>query len=161
LNMLAGGQVDGSWLGIQRQNDNMHFLQRFALRPHGDYDQTAAMKFVLEHQNPFVTGAVISEKGSGVYPETNYSLLTVNNPNVLLWAVKAHDDGIDKGLVARLWNLTDATAQAEIAAAPGISGAHRATHIETDLETISLTDDGKVSATFTRQQMQTYRLNLK
>ena len=70
LNMLAGGQVDGSWLGIPAQNGNTHFLQRFALRPHGDYDQAAAMKFALEHQNPFVTGAVISIKDGGVYPET-------------------------------------------------------------------------------------------
>ena len=161
LNMLAGGQVDGSWLGIQGQNGNTHFLQRFALRPHGDYDQTTAMKFALEHQNPLVAGAVISENGGGVYPETNYSLLTVNNPNVLLWVLKPHDDGIENGLVARLWNLSDAAAQAEISAAPRITTAHHTTHIETDLETIPLNSNGNVPATFARQQMQTYRLNLK
>jgi alpha-mannosidase len=54
LHLLAGGQVDGPSLGIPAQNGNTHFLQRFALRPHGSYEQTAAMKFALEHQNPFV-----------------------------------------------------------------------------------------------------------
>ena len=161
LNLLAGGQVDGSWLGIQGQNGNIHFLQRFALRPHGAYDQSAAMKFALEHQNPFVTGAVISEKSGGMYPETNYSLLTVSDPNVLLLALKSHDDGIENGLVARLWNVSDATAQAEISAAAGISGAHRATHIETDIEAVPMNGSGAVPAVFKRQQMQTYRLNLK
>jgi alpha-mannosidase len=160
INMLAGGQVDGRWLGIQGQNANTHFLQRFALRAHAAYDQVAAMKFALEHQNPFVTGPVISEK-SGAYPETNYSLLTVSNPNVLLWALKPHEDGIKNGLVARMWNLSDAPAQAEIACAVGLTAAHRTTHIETDIETIPLNDAGAVPAAFNPQQMQTYRIELK
>jgi hypothetical protein len=160
LQMLAGGQVDGSSLGIPRQNSHTHFLQRFALRPHGGYDPVAAMKFALEHQNPFVTGAVISQTG-GAYPGTNYSLLTVSNANVLLWAFKLHDDGLEHGLVARLWNLSDTPATAEIAFAPGLTAAHRTTHIETALEAVPLTGAGALPATFTRQQMQTYRLKLK
>ena len=161
LNMLAGGQVDGSWLGIQGQNGNTHFLQRFALRPHGDYDQAAAMKFALEHQNPFVTGAVISEKGGGVYPENNFSLLTINNPDVLLWALKAHDDGIEKGLVARLWNMAETNATARIICPSGLAAAHRTTHIETDIEAVPLIETGAMPATFSRQQIQTYRLIMK
>ncbi len=160
LNMLAGGQVDGSGLGVPGQNGNTRFLQRFALRPHGGYDPTAAMKFALEHQNPFVTGAVISQDG-GVYPETTHSLLTVSNPEVLLWALKLHDDGLDHGLVARLWNLSEAAARAEIAFSPGLSAAHRTTHIETDMEAVPLTVTGTLPAAFARQQMQTYRLKLK
>ena len=133
--------MDGPSLGIPRQNGNTYFLQRFALRPHGGYDPTAAMKFALEHQNPFVTGAVISQTG-GVYPATNYSLLTVSNANVLLWALKLHDDGPEHGLVARLWNLSDASTTAEITFAPGLTAAHRTTHIETDLEVVPLTGTG-------------------
>jgi alpha-mannosidase len=160
LNMLAGGQVDGSWLGVPGQNGNTRFLQRFALRPHGAYDQTAAMKFALEHQNPFVTGAVISDDG-GAYPETTYSLLAVSNPDVLLWALKLHEDGLEQGLVARLWNISDAAATAEIAVTPGLSAACRTTHVETDIETVPLTGTGALPAAFARQQMQTYRLKLK
>ena len=161
LHMLAGGQVDGSWLGIPAQNGATHFLQRFALRPHGRYDQTAAMRFALEHQNPLVTGPVISNKDGGVYPEKTYSLLAVNDPNVLLWALKAHDDGIDKGLVARFWNVSDAAARAEITLATPLAAAYAATHIETDLEAVPLTRAGTLPAAFARRQMRTYRLQLK
>ena len=161
LNMLAGGQVDGASLGIPAQNGNTHFLQRFALRAHGNYDQTAAMKFALEHQNPLVTGAIISVKGGGAYPAATHSLLAVSDPNVLLWSLKVHDDGIEKGLVARLWNLSDSAAKADIALAPAVAAAHRTTHIETDLETVPLTGTGMLPATFARQQIQTYRLLLK
>ncbi|MBC8009092.1 MAG: glycoside hydrolase, partial [Burkholderiales bacterium] len=67
LNFLAGGQVDGRWLGIHDQNGASYFLQRFALRAHGAYDQVAAMRFALEHQNPLVAAPVIT-KSAGVYP---------------------------------------------------------------------------------------------
>lgn len=158
LHMLAGGQVDGPALGIRGQNGQTHFLQRFAIRPHGNYDQVTAMKFALEHQNPFVTGAVISKQG-GAYPEASYSLLSISNPDVLLWALKPHEDGIEQGLVARLWNLSDAPAKAEVALTPGVASAHRTTHIETDLEPVPL-NDGKLPASFTRQQIQSYRIQL-
>ena len=161
INLLAGGQVDGKWLGIQNQNGNAHFLQRFALHAHAGYDPVAAMKFALEHQNPFVTGAIISEKNGGVYPETNYSLLTVSNPDVLLWALKPHEDGIEHGVVARLWNLSAATAQTKINLTAGLATAHRTTHIETDIEAVPLDGSGALPAAFSPQQMQTYRLDLK
>ncbi len=159
LNVLAGGQVDGRSLGIRGQNGQDHFLQRFALRPHGGYDQVAAMRFALEHQNPFVTGAVIS-KGEAPYPETSYSLLTIDNPNVLLWALKVADDGIERGVVARLWNLSDAPAKATLRFMPGITTVHHTTHIETDLEATALTANGALPMQFTRQQLQTYRVDV-
>jgi alpha-mannosidase len=106
INVLAGGQVDGRSLGIQDQNGASHFLQRFALRPHGGYDPVAAMKLALEHQSPLVTCAVISKDGAA-YPATEYSLLTLSDPSVLLCAVKPAEEGIDKGVIVRLWNLSD------------------------------------------------------
>lgn len=118
------------------------------------------MKFALEHQNPFVTGAIISKDG-GVYPATTHSLLSVSNPNVLLWVVKPAEDGIGQGIVARLWNLSDAAASAEIVFTAGISEAHRTTHIETDIEAVPLTGAGALPAAFTRQQIQTYRVQLQ
>lgn len=159
LQMLAGGQIDGPSLGIPGQNGNRHFLQRFALRPHSGYDQTAAMKFAMEHQNPLVTGSIISQ-GGGVYPGTNYSLLTVGNTNVLLWSLKVAEEGIDHGVIARLWNLSDKTARTEIVFSGGLANARRTTHIETDLEAVPLTGTGGLPATFARQQMQTYRLKI-
>ena len=158
LHFLAGGQVDGPNLGIRGQNGNARFLQRFALRPHGRYHATAAMKFALEHQNPFITG-VVTGKGIGAYPEASRSLLQVDNPEVLLWALKPHEDGMKHGIVARFWNLSDQPAKANITFAGGIAltSAHLATHIETDVEAVPLTSTGGFTATFARQQLQTYR----
>jgi alpha-mannosidase len=158
INVLAGGQIDGANLGIRAQNGATHFLQRFALRPHGGYEQVAAMKFALEHQNPFITGD-LSGSATGPFPADTFSLLTVSEPNVFLWAVKPAEEGIDRGIVARLWNVSDSPATATITLTGGLSSAQRTTHVETDLERVPLTAAGTLPATFARQQLQTYRLS--
>ncbi|MEY2880945.1 MAG: hypothetical protein RLZZ15_3325, partial [Verrucomicrobiota bacterium] len=157
LNILAGGQVDGPALGIRAQNGATYFLQRFALRPHAAYDPVAAMKFALEHQNPFVTGA-LSGDAKSPFPADTFSLLTVSDPAVLLWAVKPAEEGVDRGIIARLWNVSDAPATAKLTFTPGFSAAQRTTHLETDLEPVSLTAAGTLPATFARQQLLTFRL---
>jgi len=157
LSLLAGGQVDGPSLGIRAQNGATFFLQRFALRPHTAYDPVAAMKFALEHQNPFVTGLLVGDD-KAPFPADTFSLLTVDNPAVLLWAVKPAEEGIDRGVIARLWNVSDAPATATVALLPGLVSAQRTTHVETDLEPVPLTAAGTLPASFARQQIQTYRL---
>ena len=157
LSVLVGGQVDGEAFGIRNQNGATYFLQRFALRPHGGYDQVAAMKFALEHQNPFVTGALIGND-TGPFPGTTYSLITVTDPNVLLWAVKPAEEGIGRGVIARLWNVSNARATATLTFTPGLSAAQRTTHIETDLEPVALAGTDAISTAFARQQILTYRL---
>ena len=160
LNILAGGQIDGPSLGIRAQNGATYFLQRFALRPHGAYDPVAAMKFALEHQNPFVTGELIGN-AKGSFPADTFSLVTVDNPNVLLWAVKPAEEGIARGIVTRLWNVSDAPATARVSLMSGLSSASRTTHIETELAPVGLTANGALPVTFARQQLQTYRLSPK
>ncbi|BCM88954.1 hypothetical protein IAD21_00796 [Abditibacteriota bacterium] len=155
INMLAGGQVDGSSLGIRGQNGNSNFWQRFSLRPHGAYNQTAAMKFALEHQNPFVTGAIIGLP-TGPYSENNYSLLSINNPDVLLWALKPAEEGIAKGVVARVWNM-GATGDYSATLTGGLASARRTTHIETDMEPLPVAN-GQVKVAISHSQLQTVRL---
>jgi len=163
LHMLAGGQIDGRWLGIQDQNDATYFLQRFALRAHGGYDQVGAMKFALEHQNPLVSGEVLFDKEIPLktpLPEIQFSLISVSNPNTLLWALKPAEEGIEHGVVARLWNLSNTPEQAKLTLTPGVASAQRTTHIETPLESLAVGPDGSVQASFARQQLQTYKLKL-
>jgi alpha-mannosidase len=157
LNLLAGGQVDGRSLGIYDQNGAHSFLQRFALRPHGAYDPVAAMRFALEHQNPLVAAEVL-DKGTNDYPETRFSLLTVSDPRVLLWAVKPAEEGIEHGVVARLWNVSDAPATTKVGLFTPLAQAKRSTHLETDLENAEVTSEGELLARFSRQQLQTFRL---
>jgi alpha-mannosidase len=157
LSVLAGGQVDGEGLGIRDQNGARSFLQRFSLRPHRGYDAVAAMKFALEHQNPPVTGRVTGGD-QAAYPETSYSLLTVDDPGVLLWALKPAEDGIAQGLIARLWNLSGRAAGTRIRLAPGTATARVTTHVETDLDPVAVHADGSIDARFAPHQIQTYRL---
>ncbi|MEX1117119.1 MAG: hypothetical protein WEB53_17870 [Akkermansiaceae bacterium] len=158
INMLAGGQIDGPNLGIRGQNGNSRFLQRFALRGHAGYNQTAAMKFALEHQNPMVTGPVISKPG-GIhpYPETRFSLLGIDNPEVLLWALKSHEDGIDKGLVARVWNQSESAQPTRFTLAEPVSAARRLSHIETPIEDLPV-KNGTLETRIGAQRMETYQL---
>ena len=156
INVLAGGQVDGSWLGIRGQNGATYFLQRFALCPHGAYDPVAAMKFGLEHQNPLVTSAILGLTNSP-YPAASYSLLNLNQPNVLLWALKPHDDGIERGIVARVWNLASEPGALRLAAALPLTGAQRVTHIETPLAPLTV-KNAMVETTVPARRLESYTL---
>ncbi len=156
INVLAGGQIDGRWLGIQNQNDATDFQQRFSLRLHGAYDPAAAMRFALEHQNPFVTGG-ISGTDTSPYPATEYSLLTLSDPNVLLWSVKPAEEGIDHGIIARLWNLAPEPRSTKATLKTGLNSAKQVTHIETDLKSLPVTSN-TVEVKLGRTQIQTLRL---
>lgn len=154
LSALVGGQVDGPSLGIPGQGGDTVFTQRFALRAHGGYDATDAMRFALEHQNPLVTGAVT---GGEDYPEADFSLLTLSEPAALLWALKPAEDGIGPaGVVARLWNLADAPVTCRISA-PGaaICDAWRLTHVETPVAAAPVSD-GALDAELAARQIGTW-----
>ncbi|MEW5978790.1 MAG: glycoside hydrolase [Acidobacteriota bacterium] len=154
LSVLAGGQVDGPKLGIPQQGGDSFFTQRFALQTHETFQATEAMKFALEHQNPLVAGVVA---GGSAYPEKSYSLLQISDPNVMLWALKPAEEGIEKGIIARVWNLASSPRPFTLSLETGISSAQRATHIETDIEAAKLSA-GALSASAAPSQMLTFRL---
>ena len=155
LHVLAGGQVDGDKLGIRNQNGAEYFLQRFALNPHGSYDPVAAMKFALEHQNPPVVGPVTGDTDAPLSAQ-EASLIRVSDPGVLLWSLKPAEEGINHGVIARVWNVADSPVKANVLFVPGLADARRVTHIETDLEPAEVHDSG-VRTSLARQEMQTFR----
>ena len=154
LSVLAGGQVDGAKLGIPGQGGDTRFTQRFALTTRDTFDAATAMRFALEHQNPLQTAPVVGGVG---YPETHYSLLGVSRPDVLVWAVKPAEEGINQGVIVRLWNQSQqpATGSVEFAWTP--AAAKRTTHLETDLEAARL-EGNRLPVTLQPQQLQTYRI---
>jgi len=157
LSALAGGQVDGTNLGIQNQGGDTHFLQRFALTTHGEYSALEAMKFALEHQNPFVARTV---SGGNAYPSTSHSLLSISDPNILLWALKPAEEGIQRGIIARLWNLSESQTSFSLSfSGRNISTAKQTTHIETETGDATITS-GALSGTLVGNQIKTYLLNL-
>jgi alpha-mannosidase len=123
------------------------------------YDPAAAMRFALEHQNPLV-GAPVTSDPSGpdaAYPGNSFSLMELSNPNVLLWALKPAEEGIKKGVVARIWNLSDQAAECRVDLRGGLREAWQVTHIETNLRKMVL-QDNDLSIELLPQQLQTYRL---
>ena len=160
INVLAGGQIDGSSLGIPNQGGDSYFTQRFALQTHGAFGQTAAMKFALEHQNPLVATFV---DGFGIinrpYPATSYSFVNISNPDVLLWSLKPAEDGISRGIVARVWNQANTPGSYFLSLAQPIVSAEQLTHIETTIGPATVSA-GRLSASINQQQIQTHLLKL-
>ncbi len=158
ISILAGGQVSSGTLGIPSQGGDTRFLQRFALRTHRGYDAAAAMRFALEHQNPLVTGTVT---GGARYPATHYSLLTVSDPDVLLWALKPAEQGIEQGVILRVWNLAQSGRSLTVSVPGGaVTSASRVTHIETDMGDATVVA-GVLSETIPARALRTFRLRVR
>ena len=93
-------------------------------------------------------------------PEALFSGLTVSDPRALLWAFKPAEEGIQAGLIARVWNVSDAPLSAELQLAPTpVAGALRTSHIETDQGPAAV-GPGGLSFSLASQQMGTWRLLL-
>ncbi len=162
LAVLAGGQVDGPELGITAQGGDKYFLQRFGLMTHAAYDQTSAMRFALERQNPLVAARVTAGAGAA-YPADVYSLLTISDRHVLLWALKPAEEGVGQGVIVRIWNQAAQTAFFALTLkVPGrkLESARSTTHLETDLARAD-TGGGALTARAAPQQMMTFRLRIK
>lgn len=157
IQALAGGQVDGTHLGVHNQGGDTAFMQRFALQTHDAFDPASAMRFALEHQNPLVTGEVTGGTG---YPETAHSLLTIDNPNVQLWCIKPADDGIAQGIVVRLWNLSTNAAPFTLdLTALAISSVQPVTHVETPIGAAMIPGEA-LTGTLAASQMKTFQMRV-
>jgi alpha-mannosidase len=158
LTVLAGGQVDGPQLGIPDQGGDSRFLQRFALRSHAESSTAAAMRFALEHQNPLVTATIV---GGNLYPAASYSLLGIDNPDVVAWSVKPSEDTAAARLIVRLWNMGEAPSTATIELNDQtILDAQSVSHIETPQAALPVSVD-RLSLSLETQQWKTVSLALK
>lgn len=154
--VLAGGNVANGDEGIPDQAGNSHFLHRFALQTHNTYDPTAAMKMAMEHQNPMICGQVTG--ASAQLPGESFSALSNSNSSVLLWALKPAEEGANRGLIARLWNVSNAAQTSNVQLSPyEIIGAKQTSHIETD-EGDEAFDSTGINPSFSGQQIRTFRL---
>jgi hypothetical protein len=152
---LAGGQVDGAIFGIPNQGGDTNFLQRFALATHDAYDPVISMEFAMEHQNPLVAGVVT---GGTEFPESSYSLLTVSDPSVLAWAIKPAEEGIDHGIIVRLWNLASTTSSLTLSLSDAqITSASHISHVETT-ESSATVVNGQLQESVHAHQIKTFRL---
>jgi alpha-mannosidase len=133
ISILAGGRINGN--GLPDQGGDNSFTQRFALKTHSGYNPASSMRFSLEHQNPIVTGVV---NGGNFYPEASMSLLSIDNPDVILWSLKPSEEGIESGIIARLWNLSENTNSFTMGSFYPILSAKNVTLIETPLSSADI-----------------------
>jgi alpha-mannosidase len=162
LHALAGGQVDKKledkgMMGIFNQNGQQSFFYNFALTTHKAFDATEAMKFSLEHQNPLTTGWIEGENENN---QNTFSLLSVSDPDVLLWSVKPAEEGIENGLITRFWNFNAKPVKPILKLSKPINTAWQTTHIETNEQKLKPIN-GILMANFNQFQMKTFRLNIK
>jgi len=158
LRAVVGMQVDGQSLGILNQGGDSFFRNRFALHPHGQYDQTEAMRFSLEHQNPLVATRVTGGELAPL-PSDRKSVVGVGNRDVIVWALKPAEEGMETGgAIARLWNVSDELTGAAFSM-PGFPfiAAKETSHIETD-ENDLWVFSGITSVVFEPQELQTIRV---
>jgi alpha-mannosidase len=133
INVLAGGRVYDR--GLPNQGGDNSFTQRFALQTHNNYTPSSAMRFSLEHQNPLVSGVV---NGGNFYPETSMSLISIDNPDVILWSLKPSEEGIESGIVARLWNLSEDVSNFTVESFFPMLSAQYVTLIETPVSSVDI-----------------------
>lgn len=158
INVMAGGQVDAPNLGIINQDGDSYFENHFALKPYsGNYNPTLSMKFSLEHQNPLTAGRINAKKKDY---GSQFSLFQISDPNVLVWAVKPAEEGIGKGIILRVWNMSDQDSDCTIASEKEIIGCKQTTHIEKDSQSI-IPENGKIKVTIGHNRIQTYRVFLR
>ncbi len=159
ISVLAGGQVDGTGWGILNQNGVTNFRQRFALRTYADgYNSTKSMKFSMEHQNPFVTIQLGTNIADG-YSEKNFSLLKISDPNTLLWTLKPSEQGNDKGVSMRVWNVSNSLGNNTFSFTPDIQQSYQNTHLEIDNQALT-PSNGDIIDAVSPNQMKTYRMVL-
>jgi alpha-mannosidase len=152
LSVLAGGRIDGP--GFADQGGDERFVQRFALMTHDDYDPYDAMRFALEHQNPLVVGPVTPE---GRYPSQHGSLIKGLPRPLVLWAVKPAEEGIECGVVLRVWNISAQSVGHRLTVPFPMERAAETSHVETDIRAVRLSD-GAVPIRLSPWQMRTWRL---
>lgn len=153
---MAAGQIDGN-LGIVNQDGDSYFEHFLALKPHsGDFNATESMKFSLQHQNPLMDEKII---GGSAYDRKQFSMFSISDTNVLVWALKPAEEGIDNGIIMRAWNLSDKNKPVTITSNSVIIKAFSTSHIETDNKGIPV-QKGAIHTTALHNRIQTFRIFL-
>jgi alpha-mannosidase len=160
IKAMVGGRAAPDTRGFGGQDGDTYFKNRYSLRRHDAYDQAGVMRMALEHQNPLVAEK-LTGNADGPFPESNYSLLTVSDSNIVLWALKPAEEGItdveNGGIIVRAWNLAENTRAFHLTVNGTLTAALKTTHIETNLTNVAVSGS-TISDTLPSQWMQTYRL---
>ncbi len=154
VKVLVGGRVNGHGM----TDEDVLFNQSYAISSFNSYSAPASMKSALEHQNGFISTQI--NNTSGILPEDNFSFMSIDDPNTLLWALKPSEEGMDlQGAIVRVWNLANASSATNFNFNDDVVSAKNVTHIETDISDASFAGN-TVNAALSKNQMKSYRVQL-
>jgi alpha-mannosidase len=157
ISILAGGQIDAPGLGIVDQDGDSYFENFFALKPdRNGFNATASMKFSLEHQNPLVAGTITGKNGTY---GSQFSLFTTPDPDLIIWSLKPSEEGIDNGIILRVWNMNNLDVNCVISSVFPIRRCYYTSHIETDQSEI-VPINGQMKLKIGHNRLQTFRIFL-
>jgi alpha-mannosidase len=158
ISVLAAGQIDAPGLGIANQDGDSYFENFFALKPNRNgHDPSTAMKFSLEHQNPLVAGKI---SGRSASYGSHFSLLTISDPDVLVWSVKPSEEGIGAGVILRIWNMSNKESNCTISFVNKIIKCYETSHIETNISEMAHGSE-KLNLELGHNRIHTFRISLK
>ena len=75
----------------------------------------------------------------------------------MVWAVKPAEDGIEDGVIVRLWNLSDDDEKCVLDAGWKMKSAARTTHVETDIEPMEV-KKGRLTLNMGHNRIETYKV---
>lgn len=90
-------------------------------------------------------------------PEAAYTLGMTSDAQVLVWGLKPAEDGIETGMVLRLWNMASSAKEVRFTSTRPLSGALKASHVETPSESVLL-EGATVQVSLAPQQLVTLLL---
>ena len=158
IHILAGGQVDADMnLGFEDQGGDSSIINYFALKTGCEaFHPAESMKFSLEHQNPLIAGRITNESAVSHVPSP---LFSVSDPDVLVWVVKPAEEGIERGIIVRLWNMSDIDSECTISSNCPIEKCVYTNLIEIDLGEAEV-ENGLAKVKIRHNGLQTFRLFL-
>jgi alpha-mannosidase len=111
LSKIAASPTVYSWVMNNHWHTNYRADQegetqfRYAIRPHGDYDQVAAAHFGVEATEPLLAAPAVGATPPG-------SLVEISSGPILITSLTPSPDG--QALLLRLYNTGESTAQASL-----------------------------------------------
>ncbi len=156
IKVLIGGPIDG--YGKVNQNNETEFNQRYAISTYNAYSAANSMKSAFEHQNSLVSAEITNTSGN--LPENNFSFITIDDPNTVLWALKPAEEGMNsKGAVVRVWNLANTSVNTNFIFNDHITEAKNITHVETDISDASFSNK-TLNTLVGKSQLKSFRVKL-
>jgi alpha-mannosidase len=155
IQILATGQIDAPDLGIVNQDGDSYFRNSFALRTgRNGFSAAESMRFSLEHQNPLTAGRI---SGKDKIYKSLFSLFLINDPEVFIWSLKPAEEGVDKGIIIRVWNMGNEDKECFLLSTLPIAKGVETTHVETDISEIR-PERGMLKLKLGHNRLHTFRI---